>query len=228
MVMSSPVDPGLLPSAPVLPQTFFRRPARRVAPDLLGCALVVEQPGGERCWGLVVETEAYAQCDPACHGHDRRSPANETLFGPPGHLYVYLTYGIHHCVNVVTDRDGRAGGVLLRALLLPGAEERAAAGPGLLARCCGLDRRHDGLPLTPVAGVWLVARPAAVTRLLEQERSRGLEPVVCTTRIGVSRGRELEWRWYLRGSRSVSRRVSGDRRPRLDELRQAIATTVCP
>ena len=84
---------------PVLPQSFFARPAEVVAPELIGCLLVKRQEGGELLWGVIVETEAYSQDDPACHGYRRRSPSNETLFGEPGRFYVYVSYGIHHCVK---------------------------------------------------------------------------------------------------------------------------------
>ena len=72
-----------------------------VAPELIGCLLVKPQANGELLWGVFVETEAYCQEEPACHGHRRRTPSNETLFGEPGRFYVYVSYGIHHCVNVV-------------------------------------------------------------------------------------------------------------------------------
>ena len=70
-----------------------------MAPDLIGCLLVKCQPDGEQLWGVIVETEAYCQSEPACHGYRRRSPSNETLFGEPGRFYVYVSYGIHHCVK---------------------------------------------------------------------------------------------------------------------------------
>ena len=85
---------------PALPQSFFARPAELVAPELIGCRLVKRQADGGLLWGVIVETEAYSQDDPACHGYRRRSPQNETLFGEPGRFYVYVSYGIHHCVNV--------------------------------------------------------------------------------------------------------------------------------
>jgi DNA-3-methyladenine glycosylase len=84
---------------PALPQSFFARPAELVAPELIGCLLVKRQPDGELLWGVLVETEAYCQSEPACHGYRRRSPSNETLFGEPGRFYVVVSYGIHHCVN---------------------------------------------------------------------------------------------------------------------------------
>lgn len=238
------------PSAlfPPLPPTFFARPAEQVAPDLIGCRLVRRQADGQLLWGVIVETEAYCQSEPACHGHRSRSPGNDTLFGEPGHFYVYVSYGIHHCVNVVTGRADWANGVLLRAACLPGEPERIAAGPGLLARRFGLDRRHDRLPADPASGLWLAPRPASLQRLLggviapavdqnaqirppsrsgagrsdpDPERqpqavqaSRFSSAVVQTGRIGIRQGQELPWRWYLRASRSVSRRAPGDRTPR--------------
>jgi DNA-3-methyladenine glycosylase len=84
---------------PPLPQAFFARPAEQVAPELIGCLLVKRQASGELLWGVIVETEAYCQSEPACHGHRRRSPSNDTLFGEPGRFYVYVSYGIHHCVK---------------------------------------------------------------------------------------------------------------------------------
>jgi len=84
-----------------LPPSFFARPAEQVAPELIGCLLVKRQLKGELLWGVIVETEAHLQEELACHGYLRRTPSNETLFGEPGRFYVYASYGIHHCVNVV-------------------------------------------------------------------------------------------------------------------------------
>jgi len=86
-----------------LPPSFFARPAEVVAPELIGCLLVNRQPSGELLWGVIVETEAYSQDDPACHGYRRRTPSNETLFGEPGRFYVYVSYGIHHCGLVILE-----------------------------------------------------------------------------------------------------------------------------
>ena len=190
-----------------MPHVFFCRPAEVVGPDLVGCRLVKRQADGGLIWGVIVETEAYSQDEPACHGYRRRSPQNETLFGPPGRFYVYVSYGIHHCVNVVTDRPEWANGVLIRAVALPAEPERVAAGPGLLARRFGMDRSDDTRPATGEHGVWLAPRPASIVS----------PDLVTTTRIGISEGRELPLRWYLRASRSVSRRAKRDRQPVPDQ-----------
>ena len=196
----------MLGSLQSLPHAFFCRPAEIVGPDLVGCRLVKRQTDGSLLWGVIVETEAYSQDDPACHGYRRRSPQNETLFGEPGRFYVYVSYGIHHCVNVVTHKADWANGVLLRAAALPGESERVAAGPGLLARRFGMDRRHDRASVCGENELWLAPRPAA----LEQPA------LVTTTRIGITQGQELPWRWYLQASRSVSKRAKGDRLPARD------------
>lgn len=213
-------QPSALQEA-ALPAPFFARPAELVAPELLGCLLVRQWENGDLHWGVVVETEAYSQAEPACHGYRRRSASNETLFGAPGRFYVYVSYGIHHCVNVVTDRAEWANGVLLRAACLPGAAERAAAGPGLLARCFGIDRRHDALPASPAAGLWLAARDPSMQTLIDSPAAEEGEVILRTGRIGVSAGADLPLRWYLRPSRSVSRRARGDRRPRFDGIAAA-------
>jgi DNA-3-methyladenine glycosylase len=199
-----------------------------VAPELIGCLLVKCQPSAELLWGVIVETEAYSQDEPACHGYRRRTPSNETLFGEPGCFYVYVSYGIHHCVNVVTGRSDWANGVLLRAAFLPGEPERAAAGPGLLARRFGIDPRHDGVLAAPASGLWLAPRPPALAALLERQGPGAEAALLQSGRIGISRGQELPWRWYLRGSRSVSRRAPGDRMPRHDGVAAVLASTVGP
>ena len=189
---------------PAFPKTFFCRPAEVVGPDLVGCKLVKRQGDGSLLWGVIVETEAYSQDEPACHGYRRRSPQNETLFGEPGRFYVYVSYGIHHCVNVVTDRPDWANGVLLRAVALPDEPERVAAGPGLLARRFGIDRCCDGLSVCGDGDLWLASRPVVLSKPV----------LVTTTRIGINQGQELPLRWYLQASRSVSKRARGDRSPK--------------
>ncbi len=152
---------------PPLPRSFYDRPTLRVARDLLGCVLVHRSREGTTA-GVIVEVEAY--CGPrdlACHSAGgRRTARNEVMYGPPGHAYVYFTYGMHHCVNVVTRAKELAEAVLIRALrpttglalmrkrrALPvsAPEAALARGPGNLCRAMGLDRRHNGLDLTASA-----------------------------------------------------------------------------
>ena len=187
----------------VLPNEFFCRPAKFVAPDLIGCMLIKKHSASKVLYGVIVETEAYSQEEPACHGYKRRTASNQTLFGKPGHLYVYLTYGIYHCANVVTDREGWASGVLVRAIALPGENERIAAGPALSAKRFGLNRTHDSLHISLENGLWLAGRPPG----------QSMQKIVQTTRIGISKAKDLPWRWYLQNSRSVSKRAKGDRSP---------------
>ncbi len=188
----------------IIDKSFFSRSAELVAPDLIGCKLVRRKTNGENIWGVIVETEAYSQNEPACHGYKRRTAANETLFGEPGRFYIYLTYGIYHCVNIVTDRKNFASGVLLRSIAMAGENERIAAGPGLLAKRFGLDRSHDNSPISLENGLWLVERSPATNML----------KIVRTTRIGISQAKELPLRWYLQSSRSISKRAKGDFSPR--------------
>ncbi len=174
-----------------------------MAPNLIGCLLIKRESNKHLTWGVIVETEAYSQLEQACHGYYKKTSKNKTLFGKPGRFYVYLTYGTYHCVNVVTHKDGFASGVLLRAIALPNEDERIAAGPGLLAKRFGLDRSHDNWPISKENGLWL---------------SKGLETpamktIIQTSRIGISKAIDLPWRWYLHGSRSVSKRSKGDHPP---------------
>ena len=190
-----------------LPIEFYSRPAALVAPDLLGCALIKRRKNGTHLKGIIVETEAYSQEEAACHGNKVRTPRNETLFGMPGHLYIYITYGIYHCVNIVTDKSDWASGVLLRALVLPNENERIAAGPGLLAKRFKLDLNNDSLAISVENGLWISSR----------DLGKDIGSVMQTTRVGISHAKELPWRWYIKKSRSISKRAKGDRSPKPNE-----------
>ena len=154
-----------------------------------------------------METEAYSEEEPGCHGFKSRTPRNETLFGPPGRLYIYLIYGTYYCVNIVTHKENHANGVLLRAIMIPREKEKIASGPGLLAKRFCLNKTHDNLPISLENGIWLTEKSSSIR----------MQKIVKTTRIGVSKARDLNWRWYLQSSRSVSKRAKGDRCPLLKD-----------
>jgi DNA-3-methyladenine glycosylase len=139
------------PIGPVLGPEFFDRDTVVVARELLGKVLVREVDG-KRLWGRLVEVEAYLGPDDlAAHSSGgRRSPRNEVMYGPPGHAYVYFTYGMHHCLNFVTQPEGIPQAVLVRALE-PGPGVGRCGGPGLLCRALNIDRRLNGVALVPPA-----------------------------------------------------------------------------
>ena len=195
----------------VIGADWFSRPSLDVAPDLLGCRLVRRWANGRQLSTTIVETEAYAPGDPACHAYRRETPRNRVMFGPAGYSYVYLIYGMYHCFNVVTDADRVASAVLIRAVELdtipPWLEhyrqeksQRWGAGPGKLCRLLEIDRSLSAQPLVAESGLWLLHRPAHLYRSLAPEA------IHQTTRIGITQGTDLPWRWYLRDSKAVSKR----------------------
>jgi DNA-3-methyladenine glycosylase len=197
----------------VITNEWFDRAAIAVAPDLIGCTLVRQFPDGQQLRGLIVETEAYQEGDPACHAYRKQTARNRIMFGAPGYVYVYLIYGIYHCVNVVTDRDGTASAVLIRALELeietlkmmplPAREkpERVAAGPGKLCRALQIDLNLYGMKLEQGQLMWIEQRSTAWQTMLDNDRVA----LIQTTRIGLTQGVELPWRWYLQDCPAVSK-----------------------
>jgi DNA-3-methyladenine glycosylase len=177
---------------------FFARSVHDVAPDLIGVTLLVDGVGGR-----IVEVEAYDHEDPASHGFRGRTDRNASMFGPPGHAYVYRSYGIHWCLNLVCEEVGVANAVLLRALEpTRGLEQMRArrglederllcSGPGRLCQALGVTREHDGLALD---------RPPF-------ELLAGDSPaeIVTGPRIGITRAAELPWRYAEAGSPFLSR-----------------------
>ena len=156
--------------------------------------------------GIIVETEAYSQEEEACHGFNKRTNSNQTLFGEPGLYYVYRSYGIHYCLNLVTDKNNFASGVLIRSLFIPQEEERVASGPGLLTNKFQIDTKLNSLK----------SYNNNLLRIFRRNITIKSEELVQTTRIGISKAVDLKWRWYLKRSRSVSKRLKGDRIPKLN------------
>ena len=183
-----------------LDRDFFARSVHEVAPDLIGVTLLVDGVGGP-----IVEVEAYDHEDPAAHGYRGRTERNASMFGPPGHAYVYRSYGVHWCLNLVCEEEGSASAVLVRALepthgvawmhARRGVEDARllCSGPGRLCQALGVTRAHDGLPLDR-APFELCARES--------------EPEVVTgLRVGITKAAERPWRYALAGSRFLSRPV---------------------
>jgi DNA-3-methyladenine glycosylase len=181
-----------------------------VAPDLLGAYLVRHLPGGRRLVGRIVEVEAYLGdgTDPSSHSHRGITPRNRAMFGPPGHLYVYRSYGLHVCANVVCEEEGRGAALLLRALEpVEGAERMRAnrrlgretparaiaSGPGRLCQAFAIGLLEDGRSL--LRGPLELRRPAAADPPLAPARS---------PRIGIRRAAELPHRFFAQESPWVS------------------------
>ncbi|GMA39992.1 DNA-3-methyladenine glycosylase [Mobilicoccus caccae] len=218
-------DPGPGGRVVRLGEEFYDRPVLEVAPDLLGC-IVRHGPVAVR----LTEVEAYAgEADPGSHAFRGRTPRTAVMFGPPGRLYVYLSYGMHFCMNLVCGPDGRASAVLLRAGEVVDGLEQARArrtpasgiaprdrdlarGPARLTVALGLDRRHDGLDTTAADAQVVVMRVDADAAAdadadVSTERGSAVRPVVAGVRVGVSGaggGEEYPWRFHLDGDPTVS------------------------
>lgn len=191
-----------------LDRSFFARDPRELAPDLLGTVLVHDRDGDRRA-GRIVEVEAYCgAADPAAHSFRGETPRNRTMFGPPGLLYVYFSYGMHWCANVVCGEEGEGVAVLLRALApaegvaamyesrgAPAKRDRdLCSGPGKLTQAMGVTGDHDATDLVTDERLCLVDDDADVGG------------VVQTTRVGISVAVDEPWRWYVAGDPNVSRR----------------------
>ena len=181
-----------------LRRDFFNRSVHEVAPNLIGATLMVGGVGG-----TIVEVEAYHHTDPAAHSFRGRTERNGVMFGPPGYLYVYRSYGIHWCANVVCEADGSASAVLLRAV-------EPTAGLGLMRRrrgmhdlrllCAGPGRLCEALGITHAYNGIALDRPpiALYARTVEPE-------IVAGPRIGITKAVERPWRYGLKGSKFLSK-----------------------
>jgi DNA-3-methyladenine glycosylase len=182
-----------------LGRDFFARSVHEVAPEIVGATLLVDGIGGR-----IVEVEAYDHEDPAAHGFGGRTARNASMFGPPGHAYVYRSYGIHWCLNFVCEDEGVASAVLIRALeptqgldvmaARRGTEEPRllAAGPGRLCQALGITREHDG---------------AALDRPPFELHAGGDVAIERGPRIGITKAADRPWRYAEAGSRFLSRPI---------------------
>lgn len=182
-----------------LKPAFFARSVHKVAPELIGATLLVDGIGG-----TIVEVEAYHHTDPAAHSFGGQTERNAVMFGPPGHAYVYRSYGIHWCLNFVCEPEGSASGILIRALEptvgLPAMRRRRGlkderllcSGPGRLGEALGITRaKHNG---------------AQLDHLPFQVLARENKPeLVIGPRIGISKAIELPWRYGVKGSKFMSK-----------------------
>jgi DNA-3-methyladenine glycosylase len=191
----------LRPQPPIgrlLTRKFFARSVHAVAPDLIGATLLVDGVGG-----IIAEVEAYHHSDPAAHSFNGPTPRNMVMFGPPGYLYVYRSYGIHWCMNVVCEKEGSASAALIRAIEpthgIPAMRRRRGlhdermlcSGPGKLCEAMAVSDKHNALPLD-VPPIEIYAR----TRKPE---------IVSGLRIGITKAVELPWRYGLKGSKFLSK-----------------------
>ena len=177
---------------------FFARSVHAVAPDLIGATFLVNGVGGR-----IVEVEAYHHTDPAAHSFGGLTERNAVMFGPPGFVYVYRSYGIHWCVNFVCEPDGSASAVLIRAIEPTEGlakirrrrglrdERLLCAGPGRVCEALGITRAHNGLALD--------AAP------FEVHRRRGKVEIAIGPRIGITKAVDHPWRYGLAGSRFLSK-----------------------
>jgi DNA-3-methyladenine glycosylase len=191
-----------------LPRSFYLQPTLDVARKLLGMYLVRRTPRG-RLAGRIVEVEAYlGERDPASHAYRGRTARNEVMFGKGGHLYVYFTYGMHFCGNVVTESRGTGHAVLLRAVepvegvpilarrrgLSPADYEELCNGPAKLCQAFGIKREHNGTDLCGES-IWIERRDPQLSGDL----------IGVSTRVGISTGKERLWRFFVKGNRCVSK-----------------------
>lgn len=195
----------------ILPGDFYERPTIDVAQALLGCCLVHEE-GNMTTAGKIVETEAYLSGDPAAHSFIGKTKRNAVLFGPVGHAYVYLIYGMHYCVNVVTGEEGLGEAVLIRALEpLQGIHvmkrrrvtesiSQLCSGPGKLTAAMGITRECNGVSFMD-----------GPLRIRSRDSAPGTVPVrndeiVRTTRVGIIKAAEKPLRFYLKDCPFISRK----------------------
>lgn len=178
-----------------LKRSFFARPTLEVAPELLGQTIIYKTAKILKK-GIIVEVEAYTKDDPACHASRGKTMRNEVMFGKPGFSYVYFIYGMYHCLNFVTEKEGIPGAVLIRALEIPNHKnERVASGPGKLCKYLKLTKQHNGLDIC-----------SEDSELIVTNGIKNNFSVVQAKRIGISQATHFPWRWYIKDNPSVSKK----------------------
>jgi len=200
-----------------LDRKTFLNPTIEVARQLLGQCVVRRFEDGAICIGRIVETEAYTVGDPACHAFRGISKANAAMFGSPGHAYIHINYGLHYCLNAVTQAEGIPEAVLIRAIEplenaalmyrnytgdivsedIARQEKRIGAGPGRLTKALQIDKHFDGVDLTDSESPLFLISGATVSD----------NEVTTTTRIGITKAADYPWRFYVTASPFVSRRA---------------------
>jgi DNA-3-methyladenine glycosylase len=195
---TTPPDGSRSPG-PRLRKSFFARSVHEVAPDLIGATFLVNGVGG-----IIVEVEAYDQTDPAAHSFRGPTPRNAVMFGPPGYTYVYLSYGLNWCVNLVCQAAGSAAGVLLRAIEPThglAAMRRRRGVTDAKALCSGPGKLCEALAITKA----LSELPIDRSPIALHARSGGAE-IATGVRIGLTKAVDLPWRYGLKGSKYLSKR----------------------
>lgn len=176
----------------ILKRSFYDRDTLTVAKDLLGCKLC-RKIGDNILEGIIVETEAYKQNDPACHAYRGKTPRSITLFKKPGLAYVYFIYGMYHCVNVTTEPEETAGAVLIRALEPINTEN--TNGPGKLCRALEITKNLNEVDMTNRnSGLWI-----------ENFKTYTDEDIVTTVRVGIKQAADFPWRFYIKNNKYVSK-----------------------
>lgn len=183
-----------------LKRSFFERSTLKVAPELLGKTIIVRINKNKKNKiksGIIVEVEAYTKDDPACHAARGKTPRNEVMFGPGGFSYVYFIYGMYHCLNFVTEKEGIPGAILIRALEIPEDDARIASGPAKLCKYLRLTKKYNQLDCCNEDSPIIVTNNSS-------NKIKKLS-IVQAKRIGISQAAHYPWRWYLKDNPSVSK-----------------------
>lgn len=177
----------------ILKKGFYKQDTLKVAKELLGCVLC-RQIGGILYKGKIVETEGYTQEDPACHAYRGVTKRSSTMFEEGGIAYIYFTYGMYHCMNVVTEKQGRGCAVLIRAVEPLSGNFSNTNGPAKLCRELSITRTLNGIDITKKGELWI------------EERFENPKKIITTTRVGIKDAVDYPWRFYISDNKWVSKK----------------------